>query len=232
MLQIRRSKERGTANFGWLDSRHTFSFGEYHDPKHMGFGPLRVINEDRVSPGQGFGTHGHRDMEIISYVLEGSLEHRDSMGTGSIIRPGEVQRMSAGRGITHSEFNASREELVHFLQIWIVPAERGIEPSYEQKAFPPETMTGQLRLVASPDGHDGSVTIHADARLYAGRFDPGVTGELLLAKDRHAWVQVVRGKARVAGQDLSAGDGLAVSQVSSVSMEGLEASELLAFDLV
>ena len=140
--------------------------------------------------------------------------------------------MSAGRGITHSEFNASREELVHFLQIWIVPAERGIEPSYEQKAFPPETMTGQLRLVASPDGHDGSVTIHADARLYAGRFDPGVTGELLLAKDRHAWVQVVRGKARVAGQDLSAGDGLAVSQVSSVSMEGLEASELLAFDLV
>jgi hypothetical protein len=215
-----------------LNTYHTFSFADYFDPTHMGFRGLRVINEDRVQPGQGFGTHPHRDMEIISYVLEGGLEHRDSMGTGSIIRPGEVQRMSAGRGITHSEFNASQEELVHFLQIWIVPTERGIEPSYEQKAFPPETLSGRLRLLASPDGHDGSVTIHTDARMYAGRFDRGMTDQLALAKDRHAWVQVVRGTARVDDQTLSAGDGAALSDVPAVRIEGLEASELLVFDLV
>ncbi len=165
MLQIRRSKERGTANFGWLDSRHTFSFGEYHDPKHMGFGPLRVINEDRVSPGQGFGTHGHRDMEIISYVLEGGLEHKDSIGTGSVIRPGDVQVMSAGTGIRHSEFNHSKTEPVHFLQIWVIPDRVGITPRYEQKAFPEADKRSRLRLVGSSDGHDGSVVIHQDVEM-------------------------------------------------------------------
>lgn len=194
----------------------------------MGFRALRVINEDRVQPGQGFGTHPHRDMEIISYVLQGGLQHRDSMGNGSVIRPGEVQRMSAGSGVTHSEFNASEEELVHFLQIWLVPAERGIKRSYEQKLFDRKEQTGRLRLVASPDGRDGSVTIHTDANLYAGLFDKGAAGELPLHKWRHAWVHVARGKARIDGNDLKAGDGAAMSQVPAVRIEGVDASEIQA----
>src|SRR5450432_3652265 len=188
MLQVRHTGERGVANFGWLDSRHTFSFGEYHDPKHMGFGPLRVINEDRVSPGQGFGTHGHRDMEIVSYVLEGALEHKDSMGTGSVIRPGDVQRMSAGKGVLHSEQNASKVDPVHFLQIWIMPSKNGIAPSYEQKAFEAEAKQGKLCLVASPDAAAGSLAIHADARVYASLLAKGERVEHVVPAGRHAWV--------------------------------------------
>jgi hypothetical protein len=231
MITIRRAEDRGHADHGWLSTYHTFSFAEYLDPAHMGFRALRVINEDRVQPGQGFGTHPHRDMEIISYVLEGGLQHRDSMGNGSVIRPGEVQRMSAGSGVTHSEFNASQEELVHFLQIWLVPAERGIKPGYEQKLIDRKEQAGRLRLVASPDGRDGSVTIHADADLYAGLFDEGATGELPLRKGRHAWVHVARGKARINGHDLAAGDGAAMSEEPAVRIEGVDASEVLVFDL-
>ena len=189
-LSIRRAGERGRADHGWLLSYHTFSFADYYDPAHMGFRSLRVINEDRVQPGKGFGTHSHRDMEIISYVLEGELQHKDSMGTSSIIRPGEVQRMSAGSGVTHSEFNASRSELVHFLQIWIVPDARGLPPSYEQKSFSLVERRGKLRVVASPDGRDGSVSIHSDVVLYAGLFDAGERAALPLGKDRLGWVQV------------------------------------------
>lgn len=234
MMTIRPARERGHADHGWLDSHHTFSFADYHDPAHMGFRNLRVINEDRVQPGRGFGTHPHRDMEIVSYVLEGGLEHKDSMGTGSIIRPGEVQRMSAGTGVTHSEFNTSRTEVVHFLQIWLLPAERGIAPGYEQRAFPREEKDGRLRLVASPDGADGSVTVHTDARLYAGLFGPGQAAEHRLAAGRHAWVQVARGRARVNGQELSAGDGAALSGEEAVRVEGApggEIGEVLVFDL-
>jgi redox-sensitive bicupin YhaK (pirin superfamily) len=235
MMTIRPAQERGHAQHGWLDSRHTFSFGSYHDPRQMGFRSLRVINEDRVAPAQGFGTHPHQDMEIISYVLEGALEHRDSMGTGSVIRPGDVQRMSAGTGVTHSERNPSESEPVHFLQIWLVPARRGIQPSYEQKTFTAPDKRGRLRVVASPDGRDGSVSIHTDAVVLAGLFDPGETAELALAPGRHAWVQVVRGNARVNGQDLSAGDGAALSGESLVRVEGPgqagDPAELLVFDL-
>ena len=194
---IRRAGDRGYADHGWLRSFHTFSFADYYDPEHMGYRTLRVINDDRVSPGRGFGTHSHRDMEIISYVLEGALEHKDSMGTSSIIRPGDVQRMSAGTGVTHSEFNASRDELVHFLQIWLLPARPGGKPGYEQKAFPEEERKGKLRLVASPDGRDGSVTIQQDVELYAARL---CTGEALrhpLAAGRHAWVHVARGSVEL-----------------------------------
>jgi redox-sensitive bicupin YhaK (pirin superfamily) len=197
----------------------------------MGFRGLRVINEDRVQPGQGFGTHPHRDMEIISYVLDGALEHRDSLGTGSVIRPGDVQRLSAGTGVTHSEFNASRAELVHFLQIWLLPSVRGLAPSYEQRRFPRAEKDGTLRLVASADGRQGSVMIHADASLYAGLFARGVTGRLPLGEGRHAWVQLARGRARVNGQELKQGDGAALSQEPFVDVEGLEASEILVFDL-
>ena len=231
MIALRRAEDRGHFDHGWLDTYHTFSFADYYDPAHMGFRGLRVFNEDRVKPGQGFGTHPHRDMEIISYVLEGGLQHRDSMGTGSIIRPGEVQRMSAGTGVTHSEFNASRDELVHFLQIWLLPAERGIAPGYEQKAIDREKQQGRLLLVASPDGRDGSVTMHTDARLWAGLFDKGASGELALPQGRHAWVHVARGKARINGHELRAGDGAAMSDVPTVRVEGLETSEVLAFDL-
>lgn len=232
MITIRHRNERGHAQHGWLDSRHTFSFADYFDPEHMGFRSLRVINEDRVAPGQGFGTHPHRDMEIISYVLEGGLEHQDSMGTGSVIRRGDVQRMSAGTGVLHSEFNASKTEPVHFLQIWIIPSERGIEPSYEQKTFGKSDKQGRLRVVASPDGRDGSVTIHADAVLHAGLFDAGEGAELAIAAGRHAWVHVARGKVRVNGRDLEAGDGAALSQEDAVRIEGTsDGSEVLVFDL-
>jgi redox-sensitive bicupin YhaK (pirin superfamily) len=231
MMKVRKANERGHARHGWLDSYHTFSFADYFDPAHMGFRALRVINEDRVAGGEGFDRHSHRDMEIISYVLEGALEHKDSMGTGAVIRPDDVQRMSAGTGVTHSEYNASPREPVHFLQIWLLPDRRGIAPSYEQKTFGRADKTGRLRLVASPDGRDGSVTVHANAQLYAGLFDAGVTAEHALAADRHAWVHVVRGKARVNGIDLGAGDAVALSAERLVRVEGIEASELLVFDL-
>ncbi len=231
MMTVRPANERGHADHGWLNTYHTFSFANYYDPSHMGFRSLRVINEDRVQPGRGFGTHPHRDMEIISYVLEGGLQHKDSMGTGSVITPGEVQRMSAGTGVTHSEFNASKADLVHFLQIWLMPAERGIKPSYEQKAFAREEKLGKLRLVASPDGRDGSVTIHTDAAVYAGLFGEGESAELSLPKGRHAWVHVARGQARVNGQVLSAGDGAALSDEPNVRVEGVNSGEVLVFDL-
>ena len=210
MMTIRSAEERGHADHGWLDSHHTFSFANYYDPAHMGFRALRVINEDRVQPGQGFGTHPHRDMEILSYVLECALEHKDSMGTGSVIRPDDVQRMSAGTGVTHSEFNASKTDLVHFLQIWLVPAKQGIRPGYEQKAFGRAEKLGRLRVVASPDGRDGSVTIHTDAIVYAGLFEEGQKAELPIAPGRSVWVHVARGTVKVNGRDLKAGDAAAI----------------------
>jgi redox-sensitive bicupin YhaK (pirin superfamily) len=231
MIQIRRSEDRGHAQHGWLDSRHTFSFADYYDPKQMGFRVLRVINEDRVQPAKGFGTHGHRDMEILSYVLEGKLQHKDSMGTGSVIEPGDVQRMSAGTGVSHSEFNASSSEVVHFLQIWIMPANNGIQPGYEQKRFSQADKSGQLRLVASPDGRDGSVTIHQDVALFASMLESGTEVSHAVGPVRHAWVQVVRGKILLNGQTLAAGDGAAVSGENKLDIRGAETSELLLFDL-
>ncbi len=230
-MTVRPASERGHADHGWLDSFHTFSFADYHDPRHMGFRALRVINEDRVAPGQGFGTHPHRDMEIISYVLEGGLSHKDSTGTGAVIRPGDVQRMSAGTGVTHSEFNASRSERVHFLQIWLLPAERGLQPSYEQKTFSEAEKRGRLRLVASPDGRDGSVTIHTDATLHAGLFEAGESARLELASGRHAWVHVARGHVRVGGRELGPGDAAAISSEPAVEIEGIDGGEVLVFDL-
>jgi redox-sensitive bicupin YhaK (pirin superfamily) len=231
MISIRRAEERGHFDHGWLDTRHTFSFADYHDPKFMGFRALRVVNEDRVQPGQGFGTHPHRDMEIISYVLEGALAHRDSMGNGSTIRPGDVQRMTAGTGVLHSEFNASKEQVVHFLQIWILPARPGLEPGYEQKAFPPEAKRGRLRLVASPDGQDGSVVVHQDARLHATLLGPDDEASLPLAAGRHAWVQVASGEVDLNGERLRAGDGAAVSGERTVALRGRSDAEVLVFDL-
>jgi len=232
MVEIRRSQDRGHANHGWLDSFHSFSFADYHDPQHMGFGALRVINEDRVKPGQGFGTHGHRDMEIISYVLEGGLAHRDSMGNGSVIRPGDVQRMSAGTGVTHSEANGSETEPVHLLQIWILPEKRGITPSYEEKRFSPEEKRGRLRLVASRDGADGSVTIHQDARVYASLLDPGQTVRHTLDRGRGAWLHLVAGAATVNGTALATGDGAAIQNEGTLEIHAGEPTELLLFDLV
>src|ERR1017187_9887603 len=211
MINVRHAAERGIANFGWLDSRHTFSFGEYYDPKQMGFGPLRVINEDRVSPGQGFGTHGHRDMEIITYILEGALEHKDSIGTGSVIRPGEAQRMSAGAGITHSEFNHSKTDPVHFLQIWITPSARAIAPGYEQRTIDDAKARGGFAPVGSPDGRDQSVKIHQDAVLSVAKLERGQTVGTNLKKGRHGWVQVARGEVAVNGIALAQGDGAAIS---------------------
>ncbi len=231
MMQLRKAHERGHANHGWLDSHHTFSFADYYDPAHMGFRALRVINEDRVAGGQGFGKHSHRDMEIISYVLDGGLEHKDSMGTGAVIRPGDVQRMSAGTGVTHSEYNASKRDTVHFLQIWLQPDRPGIRPSYEQKTFTAQDKAGRLRLVASPDGRDGSVTIHTNATLSAGVFAAGETAEHALAPGRHAWVHVVRGSARVNGTEVGAGDAVGLSEERTVRIEGIDAAELLVFDL-
>jgi quercetin 2,3-dioxygenase len=232
MITIRPAQARGTANFGWLDSRHTFSFGEYYDPKHMGFATLRVINEDKVAPGQGFGTHGHRDMEIISYVLDGSLEHKDSLGTGSVIRPGDVQRMSAGTGIRHSEYNASKTDPVHFLQIWILPEQAGIEPGYEQITIAPEEKQGQLRLIGSRDGRNGSVTIHQDVDLYAAVLAEGESISHALAAGRVGWLQVAQGAVHLNGQPLSAGDGATITQESQIDLEGVApGSEVLLFDM-
>ena len=232
MIAVRPAEERGIANFGWLDSRHSFSFGHYYDPKHMGFGPLRVINEDRVRPGAGFDTHGHRDMEIISYVLEGALAHQDSIGTGSVIRPGDVQRMSAGSGIRHSEYNDSRDEPVHFLQIWLLPDEEGLTPSYEQKSFADDEKRGRLRLVASRDGRDGSVRIHQDADLYASLLDKDEAVSHALAAGRRGWIQVVRGGVEVNGQSLRAGDGAAASDLPTLEVKAtVDGSEFLLFDL-
>ena len=231
MLEIRHAEDRGLANFGWLNSRHTFSFGRYYDPQFMGFGPLRVINEDRVRPGQGFDTHGHSDMEIISYVLDGALEHKDSMGNGSIIRPGDVQRMTAGTGVRHSEYNASDTDPVHFLQIWILPEKDGLEPGYEQKAFSDGEKRGRLRLVGSRDGCDGSVTIHQDVDLYATLLGDGDSVGHELAEGRKAWVQVATGNAVLNGEPLEPGDGVAIDGPARIQLTGSSDTEVLLFDM-
>ena len=232
MITIRPSHERGAANYGWLDTRHSFSFSNYYDPRHMGFGPLRVINEDKIAPTQGFGTHGHRDMEIVTYVLSGALEHKDSIGNGSIIRPGDVQRMSAGTGIRHSEFNASDRDSVHLLQIWLLPAENGIDPGYEQIYIDPDQKRGQLRLIGSPDGRDGSVTIHQDVSLYASLLANGDQVEHTLAPGRVAWVQVAQGAITLNGHTLTAGDGAAIEAETQLAFSSTaEDTELLLFDM-
>ena len=231
MQTLRKSSDRGYADHGWLKSFHSFSFADYFDPKEMGWSNLRVINEDRIAPGTGFGTHGHRDMEIISYVLDGALAHRDSMGNGAAIVPGEVQRMSAGTGVRHSEFNHEQGKATHFLQIWIEPKELGAEPGYEQKAFPAEEKRGRLRLVASPDGRDGSLTLNADAALYAGLFDGDETARLSLDPERHAYVHVVRGTLEANGQALAAGDGLKIAEASELVLRQGTDAEVLVFDL-
>jgi len=231
MADIRRSAERGLADHGWLKSFHSFSFADYHDPRHMGFGPLRVINEDRVEPGMGFGAHSHRDMEIISYVLEGGLAHRDSMGNGSVLKPGDVQRMSAGTGVTHSEYNASDREPVHFLQIWIEPDVRGVKPGYQETHFDPASKRGRLRLVASPDGREGSVTIHQDASLYAALVDGAEAVEFAQRPGRRTYVHLVRGSAAVNGERLEAGDALKLSSAEGVRIDGARDAEVLLFDL-
>jgi len=231
MMTIRKAADRGHANHGWLDSHHTFSFADYYDPDHMGFRALRVINDDRVKGGMGFGAHPHRDMEILSYVLEGALAHKDSTGTDGVIRPGDVQRMSAGTGVVHSEFNASKTDTVHFLQIWLVPEKRGIQPGYEQKTFPEPDKRGKLRLVASHDAADGSLTIHTDAKVYAGVFEKGESAALELAPGRHAWIHIARGKVKVNGTELSDGDGAAFSNEARISIDGVADGEVIAFDL-
>ncbi len=238
MHTIRRSADRGHADHGWLQSFHSFSFADYFDPAHMGVGNLRVINEDRIAPGTGFGTHGHRDMEIVSYVLDGALAHKDSMGNGTaggahagVIRPGDVQRMSAGTGVMHSEFNHAADQTTHFLQIWIIPSRRGIAPGYEQKHFDPAAKRGRLVLVASPDGADGSVTIHADARLRAGLFDGDERAELKLDPSRIAYVHVARGALRANDHALATGDALRLDGESTLVLEGGQAAEVLVFDL-
>ena len=231
MLQIRRSQERGYADHGWLRSFHSFSFAGYFDPAHMGFGNLRVINEDRVAAGAGFGTHGHRDMEIISYVLSGELAHKDSMGNVETIPPGDVQRMSAGRGVTHSEFNHKADQTTHFLQIWIEPNVKGIEPGYEQKAFSEADKRGKLRLIVSPEGADGSVSVHADARLFAGLFDGAERAELALDPARKTYVHVVRGELDVNGQKLAAGDAAKLEGESQLVLSAANDAEVLVFDL-
>ena len=231
MKEIRRSSERGHADHGWLQSRHSFSFADYHDPEHVHFGPLRVINEDRVAPGKGFGTHGHRDMEIVSYVLEGALAHQDSTGTSSVIRPGDVQRMSAGSGVRHSEFNASASEPVHFLQIWIIPDATGIPPSYEEKHFTTQDRRGKLCLIAAPDQADGAVLMHQDARIHAGLFDAGEHANFTVRDGRKAYVHVARGALHVAGLHLEAGDGLKITEPGDLEIREAKAAEVLVFDL-
>lgn len=231
MITIRPSNERGGGNYGWLNTRHSFSFDQYYDPRHMGFRSLRVINEDVVAPGGGFPTHPHRDMEIITYVLQGALEHKDSLGTGSIIRPGDGQRMSAGRGIRHSEANASESDAVHLLQIRIMPSKAGIEPSYEQKAFPESEKRGKLRVIASPDGREGSVTINQDASLFVSLVSPGQQVSHELGKGRYAWLQVAKGAIELNGKVLKQGDGAAVEEESKLTIKGVEEAEILLFDL-
>jgi redox-sensitive bicupin YhaK (pirin superfamily) len=231
MIEVRPSSARGHANYGWLDTRHTFSFSDYYDTKFMGFRSLRVINEDRVQPGAGFPTHSHRDMEIISYVLEGAIEHKDSLGNGSIIRPGHVQRMSAGMGVRHSEFNPSKKDLLHFLQIWILPAQMGLAPGYEQKSFPEDERTGKLRLVASSDGRAGSVTVHQDVRVFSAILKSGSELSYEIPRGRHAWLQVARGGVTLNGQGLTAGDGAAISEENLLRIHGEGDSEILLFDL-
>ena len=231
MIAVRPATERGHADHGWLDTRHTFSFASYHDPRHMGFRSLRVINEDRVKPAEGFGTHAHRDMEILTWVLEGALGHKDSMGNGSVIRPGDLQRMSAGTGVTHSEFNPSREAPVHFLQIWLLPRERGLPPGYEQKRFPQEARRGRLRLIAAGDGREGAVTIHQDADLWTALLQPGESVRHVLVPGRYAWVHVARGAVSLNGSTLGAGDGAAVSDEATLEITGAARAEVLLFDL-
>jgi len=231
MIDIRRSNDRGHAEHGWLDSRHTFSFADYYDPDFMGFGPLRVINEDRVQPGQGFGTHGHRDMEIVSYVLEGALEHKDSMGNGSVLRPGFVQRMTAGTGVRHSEFNHSQSDLVHFLQIWIIPNKAGLEPGYEEKVFADAEKQGALRLIASRDGREGSVVVHQDVDLYASLLAEGDELEHAARPGRKIWIQVVRGEVDVNGEMMQGGDGAAIADEKVLKIRGKSAAEILLFDM-
>ena len=231
MIELRKSEDRGLANLGWLHSQHTFSFGHYYDPRHTGFGPLLVINEDRVQAGKGFGTHGHRDMEIISYVLDGELAHKDSMGNGSVLRYGDVQRMSAGTGVMHSEFNNSPENLVHFLQIWIEPAAKGIDPGYEEKHFDVASKQGRLRLIASPDGSEGSVTIHQDARLYVSLLDGNASVTHALHPGRSAYLHLIRGKLTVNGQHLATGDALKMTGEDKITADQAEAAEFLLFDL-
>jgi redox-sensitive bicupin YhaK (pirin superfamily) len=231
MIRVHKAGERGHFDHGWLDTYHTFSFGDYHDPAHMGFRSLRVINDDRVQPGQGFGMHGHRDMEIVTYVLDGALEHKDSLGNGSIIRAGELQRMTAGTGVRHSEFNPSDKEGVHLYQIWLLPERTGLKPSYEELALSEEEKRGRFRPVASPDGADGSMTIHQDARLYLASLLPGQSVAHPIERGRAAWLQVLRGNIHVLGNDLSAGDGAAVTDESAVSVQATVPSEVLLFDL-
>jgi redox-sensitive bicupin YhaK (pirin superfamily) len=231
VIHVRRSSERGHFNHGWLDTFHTFSFGDYFDPTFMGFRVLRVINEDRVQPSEGFPMHSHRDMEIITVVLEGALEHKDSMGNGSVIRPGDVQRMTAGTGIRHSEFNASSSELVHLLQIWLLPERKGLEPGYEQISFDPEKTRGRLHLVASREGSNGSLTVHQDVKLYWCMLDAGQALDYRFAPGRYAWLQIMRGEIQINGQAARAGDGAAVSQENSVAMRAGQPSQFLLFDL-
>jgi redox-sensitive bicupin YhaK (pirin superfamily) len=231
MISVRKSDQRGKTKIGWLDSKHSFSFGHYYDPSHMGFGPLRVINEDRVTPGAGFGWHSHDNMEILSYVLEGALEHSDSIGTGSVIRPGDLQRMSAGTGVEHSEFNHSKSDLVHFLQIWILPEAQGIEPSYEQKTFSPEEKQGQLRLVGSRDGRGNSITIHQDVDLYLSSLKPSDEIAHKLREGRRAWLQVTRGSLRLGEHVLNAGDGAAIRDEPIRVIAGGGEAEFLLFDM-
>ena len=231
MITVRKAADRGRSKHDWLDSRHTFSFADYFDPLHVAFSKLRVINDDRVAPARGFGTHGHRDMEILSYVVEGAIEHKDSLGTGSIIRPGDVQRMTAGTGVRHSEFNPSATESLRFLQIWILPQAEGLLPGYEQRSFAPAERRGRFRLVASPDGREGSVTVHQDVLLFAGSFERGESASLSLATGRKVWVQVVRGAVSVNGRRLEEGDGAAVEGEHDLAFTDGAAAELLAFDL-
>ena len=231
MITLRRASDRGHAEHGWLKSYHTFSFASYQDPEHMGFRDLRVINEDFVQPGKGFNTHSHEDMEIVTYVLDGVLEHKDSMGNGSLIRPGEVQRMTAGTGVTHSEYNHSQEDIVHFLQIWILPEREGLEPSYEQTAFPESERLNSARLIASRDGNEDSVTVHQDVEIYSSILEPGKGFSYRLRTDRYAWVQVARGSVEVLGESLEQGDAAAISSEELVEVRAAAASEIVLFDL-
>jgi redox-sensitive bicupin YhaK (pirin superfamily) len=231
MISIRRSDERGGGDYGWLNTRHSFSFDQYYDPRYMGFRALRVINEDIVAPATGFPTHPHRDMEIITYILEGKLEHKDSLGTGSIILPGDGQRMSAGSGIRHSEFNPSKSDPVHLLQIWILPQAKGLQPSYEQKSFPEEEKRGKLRVIASPEGKNGSVTIHQDASLYVSLLSPGQQVRHEFTSGRHGWMQVAKGAVQVNGATLNQGDGAAISEEQKLDIKGTEDAGILLFDL-